>query len=100
MNPNNTPLLGTVNFSTQPGTTVTIFNALTQKEFGRIPKRYVSYDAVDTSMKYISDIVRRVKDMDILMPKIGAGLGGGDWNIIESIIKHNFKDLTVKVYEL
>ena len=38
---------------------------------------------------------------DVLgMPKIGAGLGGGDWNVIEQIIEQVFQDRTLYVYVL
>lgn len=34
------------------------------------------------------------------MPKIGAGLGGGNWEVIEAIINHRLKDHNVTVWEL
>lgn len=40
------------------------------------------------------------KDDVVAMPKIGAGLGGGDWKIIEAIINSAFGDREVFVYEL
>ena len=36
----------------------------------------------------------------VAMPKIGAGLGGGDWNVIEAIINSAFNDRDVYVYTL
>jgi O-acetyl-ADP-ribose deacetylase (regulator of RNase III) len=36
----------------------------------------------------------------IAMPKIGAGLGGGDWKIIEALIESAFEGRTVYVYTL
>lgn len=36
----------------------------------------------------------------VAMPKIGAGLGGGDWKIIEAIIESAFQDREVLVYTL
>jgi O-acetyl-ADP-ribose deacetylase (regulator of RNase III) len=36
----------------------------------------------------------------VAMPKIGAGLGGGDWNVIEAIINSVFNDRDVFVYTL
>lgn len=70
----------------------TIVNAITQKFYGRNPDiQYVSYDAIwmafsmfeDHFMHYNFDKTHKIR---IHYPKIGAGLGGGDWNIIESII--------------
>lgn len=36
----------------------------------------------------------------VAMPKIGAGLGGGNWTVIEAIINSVFPDKEVFVYEL
>lgn len=36
----------------------------------------------------------------IAMPKIGAGLAGGNWDKILKIIKHHSKDINVVIYEL
>lgn len=36
----------------------------------------------------------------IHMPRIGCGLGGGDWNIVEQIIIQELKDLEIFVYDL
>lgn len=66
-----------------------IWNAITQNLFGA-GTRQVSYDAIETCF---SDINRFLKDGDgiwaqeIHIPYIGAGLGGGSWNIIKSIIE-------------
>jgi O-acetyl-ADP-ribose deacetylase (regulator of RNase III) len=90
-------LLGTVKTSLQPDGTLVI-NAITQGEYGRGAIRYVSYDAVDDCMETIGSNIS--EDNVISMPKIGAGLGNGNWNVIEAIIKHRLKDHVVNVYEL
>ena len=36
----------------------------------------------------------------VAIPKIGAGLGGGDWKKIEKIIEEEFKDVVPNVYVL
>lgn len=66
-----------------------IINAVTQDYYGRDGKRYVSYDAVAVAFKRIraaSDKFDR-----LFFPLIGAGLGGGDWNVIQAIIESEFK---------
>lgn len=65
-------------------TGIVIANALTQEYYGR-SGRYVSYDAVEKVMHNICSGDINI-DRCIYMPKIGAGLGGGDWDIIEAII--------------
>lgn len=66
-----------------------VWNAITQEYFGRTNKRYVSYDAIESSLSKINTSVIELKDVIqpvINIPKIGAGLGGGNWSIIEKII--------------
>jgi O-acetyl-ADP-ribose deacetylase (regulator of RNase III) len=77
-----------------------VFNAMTQEYYGRDGKQYVSYEAIRSCLRMIDvdyEIPYRTK---IALPKIGAGLGGGDWNIIEQIINEELKDYEVLIYEL
>lgn len=64
-----------------------IANAITQEFYGT-GKRYVNYAAIAECFK---KVFRNAKALragyhDVHFPKIGAGLGGGDWSIIEQII--------------
>lgn len=66
-----------------------IINLVTQEFFGRDGKQYVDYDAIKSSMKDAIYLIRRLGEepiKQIAIPKIGAGLGGGDWNIITEIL--------------
>lgn len=74
----------------------TIINAVTQEYYGRDGNRYVSYDAVAEVMK----VINRSKIEEVAMPMIGAGLGGGDWNVIEAIIQSELKNVQPYVYFL
>ena len=71
-----------------------IVNAITQKQYGR-DKRHVNYAAITN---VFSEVVRNAKalNLSIHFPKIGAGLGGGDWNIIEMLINDCDPDDTVE----
>ncbi len=63
-----------------------IANGLTQESFGRDPDvRYANYTAIANVFRMIT-ITNQVFESDIHFPKIGAGLGNCDWNIIEQII--------------
>lgn len=63
---------------------IKIANAITQ-EFYCTEKRHVNYAAV---VKCFTEVIGYANTMklDIYFPKIGAGLGGGDWGIIEQLI--------------
>jgi O-acetyl-ADP-ribose deacetylase (regulator of RNase III) len=66
-----------------------IANAITQVNFGKDGKRYVSYSAVNTSFNSIAQIASGFRSVAVHYPLIGAGLGGGDWAIISDIIDVN-----------
>lgn len=80
---------------------VSIINAFTQLTCGNLPDyRYVSYDAV---ARVFESITIFIPDGSVYldMPKICAGLGGADWNVIEAIIKSEVPDwVNIRVWEL
>lgn len=80
-----------------------IGNCITQDGFGKDGKKYVCYDAIRRCMREINHNYHIKKfhiDMKVAMPKIGAGLGGGDWNIISKIIEEESLRFQPIVYEL
>ena len=70
-----------------------IVNAYTQYNYGT-DSRKADYDAIRLVMRKIS---HTYKGYRIGMPKIGAGLAGGDWSIIEKIIDEELKDCDVTI---
>jgi O-acetyl-ADP-ribose deacetylase (regulator of RNase III) len=77
-----------------------IINAITQHDFGPDGKRYVSYDAVSEAMQEINLYCKAGRYDQVAMPQIGAGLGGGDWTVIEAIIESELTDVQPVVYIL
>lgn len=75
-----------------------IINAITQEFYGKDGKRYVSYDAIAESMEKINQFYEVYGISEVAMPQIGAGLGGGDWKVIESIIESELKNVKPTVY--
>jgi O-acetyl-ADP-ribose deacetylase (regulator of RNase III) len=81
---------------------ITIANCITQNYYGRDPSvRYVSYDGVDRCMKALSMHMFENNFHSVSMPKIGAGLGGGKWPIIASIVRVQLvaRGLNVNIYD-
>jgi O-acetyl-ADP-ribose deacetylase (regulator of RNase III) len=75
----------------------TIVNCFTQENYGYDGKQYVDYEAIqDCFIKLKEKYLDRGKTVAI--PKIGAGLGGGDWNIIEKIINEVIGENEIVVY--
>jgi len=84
-----------------------IVNANTQYSCGG-DKRYVDYEAVAQCFEKVERLARMIentnsgKKLDIFFPMIGAGLAGGNWNIISTIIDEtvsNDFNKTVVVYK-
>lgn len=74
-----------------------IINAITQNNYGRAKIRYASYDAIALAMATLEETLYGAT---VAMPKIGAGLAGGDWNVIEAIIESELKTVQPVVFTL
>lgn len=74
-----------------------IINAFTERNYGKDGKRYVNYAALGEIFR---EIEKKYYNEVIAIPKIGAGLGGGDWNIIKQIIDDATPNVEIKVYEI
>jgi O-acetyl-ADP-ribose deacetylase (regulator of RNase III) len=76
--------LGTISSAdvVRSGRSLTIVNAYTQLNY-RGPKVRVDYDAIRSAMR---EVRKQFGERRIGYPRIGAGLGGGDWARISSII--------------
>lgn len=77
-----------------------IANMITQDRFGADGKRYVSYDAVAKACESLDELAAKLKIDRVALPQIGAGLGGGDWKVIEAIIQASFNKTQPVVYLL
>ena len=75
-----------------------VVNAYTQFNYGSNhadgDTKPVDYEAITLCMRKIN---HTFKGQHIGLPKIGAGLAGGDWNRIKSIIQKELKDCNVTV---
>lgn len=81
----------------------TIYNGITQQYYGRGGKRYVDYDAIAEVIRkldFLADDYHQQDVLEVAMPKLGAGLGGGDWDTIAEIIEQGSKHFQPIVYTL
>lgn len=77
-----------------------IINAYTQYDFWSEGPR-ADYAAIGRAMKATAAFMADHGFDHILMPKVGAGLAGGDWNRIEAIIRESFPSETaIDIYYL
>lgn len=87
-----------------------VVNMIAQKGYGKNNKNKhrtsekdteipLQYNILEDCLKSVSELAKTFK-CSIHMPKIGAGLAGGDWNKIEQIINKKLIGIDVYVYEL
>lgn len=77
---------------------LTVINSYTQFRYGKNhddgDSKPLDYEALTLCMRKINNVF---KGKHIGLPKIGAGLAGGDWNRIKQIIQTELKDMKVSV---
>ena len=70
---------------------VWVINGITQNRYGRDGSRFVSYDAVTEVFSNTRSYIEQQPGFKrLFFPLIGAGLGGGNWRIIQTIIEEVF----------
>jgi len=76
-----------------------IANCATQDNFLPRGPIHADYGAIRACMEKIR-LYAMHRNLSIAAPKIGAGLAGGDWTVIERILKEVFADYDITVYYL
>lgn len=90
--------LGDVQFVRQWNDKI-IANCATQDAYYPRDRRHADYDAIRLCMMKVKDYAMD-KGLTIAAPKIGAGLAGGDWDVIEKIMEEVFSDYDITIYYL
>ena len=75
-----------------------IGNAITQEFFGT-DRRHVDYHAVIEVGVRLNEYARLHGIKRVALPRIGAGLAGGDWSILSKLIENTAKDYQPVVYD-
>lgn len=91
--------LGFVQF-VKPNKNLVVANAVVQHYYGKDGAVYVSYDAIKEAFLEVRKTYWKLRKMtEIHYPKIGAGLGGGDWNVISDIINECLEGMDHTLWE-
>jgi O-acetyl-ADP-ribose deacetylase (regulator of RNase III) len=79
-----------------------VFNLYGQYDYGRDGKQYTDYEALRSSLKNMAYKLRHLGFLGkIGIPKLGCGLGGGDWEgEVKLIVEQTLGEWDVIVYEL
>ena len=76
-----------------------VLNMIAQKGIrSRTNPKPISYSALDMCLNKLKIFASTHKNITFHMPKIGSGLAGGDWNIIEEMINNIIVSTGTDVY--
>jgi O-acetyl-ADP-ribose deacetylase (regulator of RNase III) len=78
---------------------VMVVNAITQHLFGRDGGVYVDYAAIEACYQKLNELMAEWQHTEAAMPRVGAGLGGGDWATISEIIERTATYYVPVVYD-
>lgn len=59
----------------------------------------IRYDALERCLQHVSWFANHLRDVSIHMPRIGCGLAGGRWHLIEPIILGAISNVPIYVYD-
>lgn len=82
-----------------------VANLFGQHEFGKINKLFTVYTSLRQAFQLLHDCVTNPDNYyygkTIAIPyNIGCGLGNGDWNVVEEMLKEIFHDIDIVAYKL
>ncbi len=92
--------LGTVEF-VDVDQSLCVANMIAQDGYSQQARPALNYPALAVCLSEVARYAR-IYSADVRMPRIGCGLGGGDWNRVEVIIQRELCDrgVEVTVYDL
>lgn len=80
---------------------VYVYNMIAQHRTIRNQPRPLCYKSLEVALTKLAETAQQI-GASVHMPRIGCGLAGGDWNVVESIINRTLtlRDVDVTVYDL
>lgn len=76
-----------------------IANCATQDHFFPRDRVHADYNAIKVCMQKVKEYAK-LRNLSVGLPKIGAGLAGGNWAVIEQILNDVFQDYDCTVFYL
>lgn len=78
---------------------IIVVNMIAQSGYSTRTKPAIRYDALKVCLAKVAEKAKEL-GASVHMPFIGAGLAGGDFDIIKKIIAEELKDLDIFIYSL
>ena len=93
--------LGTAHIACLPGNNY-VASLVAQRGYGPSAKPRIRYGALDMALCEVAERLRESGAQTVQMPRIGTGQAGGNWAVIEGLIRERLisTGLNVRVFEL
>jgi hypothetical protein len=72
-------------------------SVVAQHGYGQAPRPRIRYSALRDGLLQVSRIAK-AKEATVHMPRIGTGLAGGSWPVVEEIIRESLIQAGIKVF--
>ena len=82
-----TTTLGTVHMAKVEGDNRYVVSLVAQRGYGKSAGPRIQYGALDIALSEARDDLNNAGVRNVQMPKIGTGQAGGNWNVIEGLIR-------------
>lgn len=89
---------GVHQYEAAPG--IFVMSIVAQRGYGPSPSPRLRYQALQSGLRVAADFASRA-GANVHMPRIGTGHAGGDWSLIEELIREEFgkRQVSVTVYD-
>ena len=80
-----------------------VINLLAQHGYSRPHHPAIQYDALRLCLRKVRHVYERTtatRKAEIVMPRIGCGLAGGQWSVVSDLIADELAGIPVTVYDL
>ena len=94
--------LGSVHMADVPGENRYVVSLVAQKGYGPSARPRIQYGALDVALQKVREKLEEAGVRTVQMPKIGTGQAGGNWRVIEGMIRERLVSagFDVRVIEL
>ena len=82
-----TTTLGAVHMADVEGENRYVVSLIAQRGYGRSAGPRIQYGALDMALREACDRLDEAGVRNVQMPKIGTGQAGGNWNVIEGLVR-------------
>lgn len=91
--------MGKVQFVELPGNLYVVNMVAQQGYLSASNPKPICYDSLRKCLEHVAEEAKNM-GASVHMPRIGTGLAGGEWSLVERIVTETLSEISVTVYDL